>query len=63
MAEEVGVECEGLEADLISLDDEGISGLEHALMGNVCEEALRPANRTALAAGEHPEGEGPEEGS
>lgn len=63
LAEEAGVECEELEAHAISLGDAGISGLEHALVGSACEEALRPANRTALLVGEHPEGEGPEEGS
>ncbi len=54
--------AEELEADPIFLDDEGISGLEHALMGSVCEEALRHANRTALVVRGRPEGEGLEEG-
>jgi nucleotide-binding universal stress UspA family protein len=54
---------EELEADPIFFGDEGMSGLEHALMGSVCEEALRHANTTALVIGGHPDGEGPEEGS
>jgi uncharacterized protein len=54
---------EELEADPIFFGDEGMSGLEHALMGSVCEEAMRHANTTALVIGGHPDGEGPEEGS
>jgi nucleotide-binding universal stress UspA family protein len=49
-------------ADPIFLGAEDISGLEHALMGGVCEEALRHANRTALVVRGRPEGEGLEEG-
>jgi nucleotide-binding universal stress UspA family protein len=78
LAEEAGVECEGLivfgrpeqsilavaealRADLIVLGAEGMSGLEHALIGSVSEEVLRHANRTVLVVGGHPESEGPEE--
>lgn len=46
----------------IFLGAEDISGLERALMGSVCEEALRHANRTALVVRGGPEGEGLEEG-
>jgi nucleotide-binding universal stress UspA family protein len=49
-------------ADPIFLGAEDISGLKRALMGNVCEEALRHANRTALVVRGRPEGEGLEEG-
>jgi nucleotide-binding universal stress UspA family protein len=49
-------------ADPIFPGAEDISGLEHALMGGVCEEALRHANRTALVVRGRPEGEGLEEG-
>jgi nucleotide-binding universal stress UspA family protein len=49
-------------ADPIFLAAEDISRLGHALMGSVCEEALRHANRTALVVRERPEGEGLEEG-
>jgi nucleotide-binding universal stress UspA family protein len=48
VAEEVG-------ADPIVLGAEGMSGLEHALIGSVSEEVLRHANRTVLVVGGHPE--------
>jgi len=50
-------------ADPIFLGAEDIFGLEHALMGSVCEEALRYANRTALVVRGRPEGEGPGAGA
>lgn len=50
VAEEVG-------ADPIVLGAEGMSGLEHTLVGSVSEEVLRRANRTVLVVGGHPEGE------
>jgi nucleotide-binding universal stress UspA family protein len=49
-AEEVG-------AEPIVLGAEGMSGLEHTLVGSVSEEVLRHANRTVLVVGGHPEGE------
>ena len=52
-AEEVG-------ADPIVLGAEGMSGLEHTLIGSVSEEVLRHANRTVLVVGGHPEGGSPE---
>jgi nucleotide-binding universal stress UspA family protein len=55
------VVAEALRADLIILGAEGMSGLEHALIGSVYEEVLRHANRTVLVVGGHPESEGPEE--
>jgi nucleotide-binding universal stress UspA family protein len=48
VAEEVG-------ADPIFLGAEGMTGLEHAFIGSVSEEALRHANRTVLVVGGHPE--------
>ena len=47
-------------ADSIVLGAEGMSGLEHALIGSVSEEVLRHANRTVLVVGGHPEGGSPE---
>lgn len=52
-AEEVG-------ADSIVLGAEGMSRLEHALIGSVSEEVLRYANRTVLVVGGHPEDASPE---
>jgi nucleotide-binding universal stress UspA family protein len=49
VAEEVG-------ADPIVLGAEGMSGLEHVLIGSVSEEVLRHANRTVLVVGGRPEG-------
>ena len=49
VAEEVG-------ADPIVLGAEGMSGLEHVLIGSVSEEVLRHASRTVLVVGGHPEG-------
>ena len=54
VAEEVG-------ADPIVLGAEGMSGLEHALIGSVSEEVLRHANRTVLVVGGHPRGRKREE--
>lgn len=54
VAEEVG-------ADPIFLGAEGMSKLEHALIGSVSEEALRRANRTVLVVGGHPEEGGAED--
>jgi nucleotide-binding universal stress UspA family protein len=48
VAEEVG-------ADPIFLGAEGMTGLEHAFIGSVSEEALRRANRTVIVVGGHPE--------
>jgi nucleotide-binding universal stress UspA family protein len=48
VAEEVG-------ADTIFLGAEGMSRLEHALVGSVAEKALRRANRTVVVVGGHPE--------
>jgi nucleotide-binding universal stress UspA family protein len=56
VAEEVG-------ADPIVLGAEGMSGLEHALIGSVSEEVLRHANRTVLVVGGHPEGASTKSGS
>jgi nucleotide-binding universal stress UspA family protein len=56
VAEEVG-------ADLIVLGAEGMSGLEHALIGSVSEEVMRHANRTVLVVGGHPEGGSAKSGS
>jgi nucleotide-binding universal stress UspA family protein len=56
VAEEVG-------ADPIVLGAEGMSGLEHALIGSVSEEVLRHANRTVLVVGGHPEGASAKSGS
>lgn len=50
VAEEVG-------ADPIVLGAEGMSKLQHTLIGSVSEEVLRHANRTVLVVGGHPEGE------
>jgi hypothetical protein len=36
-----------------------MTGLEHALIGSVSEEALRRANRTVLVVGGHLEGASP----
>jgi nucleotide-binding universal stress UspA family protein len=47
--------AEELSADPIFLGAEGMTGLEHALIGSVSEEALRRANRTVLVVGGHPE--------
>jgi nucleotide-binding universal stress UspA family protein len=54
VAEEVG-------ADPIFLGAEGMSGLEHALIGSVSEKVLRHADRTVLVVGGHPEDGGREE--
>ncbi len=56
VAEEVG-------ADPIVLGAEGMSRLEHVLIGSVSEEVLRHANRTVLVVGGHPEGGGAKSGS
>jgi nucleotide-binding universal stress UspA family protein len=48
--------AEELGADPIVLGAEGMSKLEHALVGSVSEEVLRHANRTVLVVGGHPEG-------
>lgn len=55
--------AEELGADPIVLGAEGMSGLEHALVGSVSEEVLRHANRTVLVVGGHPEGGSQESGS
>ena len=60
VAEEVG-------ADPIILGAEGMSRLEHVLIGSVSEDVLRHANRTVIVVGGHPddgssEGENPEAG-
>ena len=55
--------AEELGADPIVLGAEGMSGLEHALIGSVSEEVLRRANRTVLVVGGHPEGGSPKRGS
>jgi nucleotide-binding universal stress UspA family protein len=47
--------AEEVRADPIFLGAEGMTGLEHALIGSVSEEALRHANRTVLVVGGHPE--------
>lgn len=52
--------AEELGADDIVLGTEGMSRLEHALIGSVSEEVLRRANRTVLVVGGHPEGESSE---
>ena len=52
--------AEEVEADPIVLGTEGMSGLEHALIGSVSEEVLRHANRTVLVVGGHPEGGSPD---
>jgi nucleotide-binding universal stress UspA family protein len=51
--------AEELGADPIVLGSEGMSGLEHALIGSISEEVLRHANRTVLVVGGHPEGGSP----
>ena len=51
------VVAEELGADPIVLGAEGMSGMEHVLIGSVSEEVLRHANRTVLVVGGHPEGE------
>ncbi len=56
VAEEVG-------ADPIVLGAEGMSGLEHVMIGSVSEEVLRHANRTVLVVGGHPEGGSAKSGS
>jgi nucleotide-binding universal stress UspA family protein len=48
--------AEELGADPVFLGAEGMSKLEHALIGSVSEEVLRLANRTVLVVGGHPEG-------
>ena len=48
VAEEVG-------ADPVFLGSEGMSRLEHALVGSVAEDALRRAKRTVLVVGGHPQ--------
>jgi nucleotide-binding universal stress UspA family protein len=50
--------AEELGADAVFLGAEGMSKLEHALIGSVSEEVLRLANRTVLVVGGHPEGPG-----
>jgi nucleotide-binding universal stress UspA family protein len=53
--------AEELGADTIVLGAEGMSKMEHALVGSVSEEVLRHANRTVLVVGGRPEGKpGPE---
>ena len=53
--------AEELGTDTIVLGAEGMSKMEHALVGSVSEEVLRHANRTVLVVGGHPEGKpGPE---
>jgi nucleotide-binding universal stress UspA family protein len=53
--------AEELGADTIVLGAEGMSKMEHTLVGSVSEEVLRHANRTVLVVGGHPEGKpGPE---
>ena len=47
--------AEELSADPIFLGAEGMTGVEHAFIGSVSEEALRRANRTVLVVGGHPE--------
>jgi nucleotide-binding universal stress UspA family protein len=47
--------AEELGANPIFLGAEGMSRLEHALIGSVSEEALRHANRTVIVVGGHPE--------
>ena len=56
VAEEVG-------AEPIVLGAEGMSGLEHVLIGSVSEEVLRHAYRTVLVVGGHPEGGSAKSGS
>jgi nucleotide-binding universal stress UspA family protein len=51
--------AEELGADPIVLGAEGMSGLEHALIGSVSQEVLRHANRTVLVVGGHLEDESP----
>jgi nucleotide-binding universal stress UspA family protein len=55
--------AEELGADPIILGAEGMSGLEHALIGSVSGEVLRRANRTVLVVGGHPEGGNAKSGS
>ena len=55
--------AEELGADPIVLGAEGMSGLEHALIGSVSEEVLRRANRTVIVVGGHPEDGSREEDS
>ena len=55
--------AEEVDADPIVLGTEGMSGLEHALIGSVSEEVLRHANRTVLVVGGHPEGGSAKSGS
>ena len=50
-------------ADSIFLGAEGLSGLEHALIGSVSEEVLHHANRTVLVVDGHPESESAKCGS
>ncbi len=55
--------AEELGADPIVLGAEGMSGLEHALIGSVSEEVLRHATRTVLVVGGHPGGGNAKSGS
>jgi nucleotide-binding universal stress UspA family protein len=55
--------AEEVRADPIVLGAEGVSGLEHVLIGSVSEEVLRHANRTVLVVGGHPEGGSAKSGS
>jgi nucleotide-binding universal stress UspA family protein len=55
--------AEEVRADPIVLGAEGMSGLEHVLIGSVSEEVLRHANRTVLVVGGRPEGGGAKSGS
>src|SRR5215218_8531491 len=55
--------AEELGADPVVLGSEGMSGLEHALIGSVSEEVLRHANRAVLVVGGHPEGGSAKSGS
>lgn len=55
--------AEEVEADPIVLGAEGMSSLEHILIGSVSEEVLRHANRTVLVVGGHPEGGSAKSGS
>ena len=55
--------AEEVNADPIVLGTEGMSGLEHVLIGSASEEVLRHANKTVLVVGGHPEGGSPKSGS
>jgi nucleotide-binding universal stress UspA family protein len=55
--------AEELGADPVVLGSEGMSGLEHTLIGSVSEEVLRHANRAVLVVGGHSEGGSAKSGS